>query len=270
MGEFPFPNAGHIDSNSVFFILLHRPSAYFITFIRMIVPTLRTLQTANEKSRKTPLTPLDAISTLLSETRSNSFMLPSSRFANGISFHAISFTTIPIWQIVDLSVQCNAETEVMASNTQHYPALYVIFALLNAVRRGVPRKDIWREFRRQKITLKPRLSFWVSICRQAGLLSHAETLTVTRQARAWLNKSPEEQTFDLIEAWQSAPKNIEARRFRKKLLWKLKYGQPPVQYLTQKDLGAMYGLEALGLCNEGGLTAWGRRFIKNEGTLPTP
>ena len=120
----------------------------------------------------------------------------------------------------------------MASNIQHYPAVYIIFTLLNSVRRGMPRKNIWREFRRQKIALKPRLSFWVSVCRQAGLLSHAETLTVTRQARAWLNKSPEEQTIDLIEAWQNAPKNIGARRFRRKLLWKLKYDQP----LTQKDL----------------------------------
>ena len=32
----------------------------------------------------------------------------------------------------------------------------------------------------------------------------------------------------------------------------------------------MYGLEALGLYNEGRLTAWGKLFIKEEGTLPTP
>ena len=123
-----------------------------------------------------------------------------------------------------------------------------------------------REFRRQKIALKPRLSFWIAICRQAGLLSQDERLLVTRQARAWLNKVADQQALDLIEAWQNAPRNHAARRFRKKLLWKLKRNRP----LTQKDLSAIGGLEALGLYHEGGLTAWGKIFIKNEGALPTP
>ena len=148
-----------------------------------------------------------------------------------------------------------------------YPALYIIFTLLSAFRRGIERKNIWREFHRQKIALTPRLSFWIPLCREAGLLDEYEDqIRVTRCARQWLNKAPEEQAFHLIEAWQNAPKNYKARRFRKKLLWKLKHDQA----LTQKDLGALNGLEALGSCKAGQLTQWGKFFIKGEGELPTP
>ncbi len=65
---------------------------------------------------------------------------------------------------------------------QILPPLYVIFTLIGALRRGVERKNIWREFRRQGIALQPRLSFWVSLCREAGLLDGEKNLTVTRQA----------------------------------------------------------------------------------------
>ena len=148
-----------------------------------------------------------------------------------------------------------------------YPALYIIFTLLSAFRRGIERKNIWREFHRQKIALTPRLSFWIPLCREAGLLDEYEDqIRVTRCARQWLNKAPEEQAFHLIEAWQNAPKNYKARRFRKKLLWKLKHDQA----LTQKDRGTINGLEALGLYAEGNLTRWGTFFIKGEGELPTP
>ena len=153
------------------------------------------------------------------------------------------------------------------SRVETYPALYIIFSLLNAFRRGIERKNIWREFHRQKIALTPRLSFWIPLCREAGLLDEYEDqIRATRYARQWLNKTPEEQTFRLIEAWQNAPKNYRARQFRRKLLWKLKYDKP----LTQKDLGAINGLEAQGLCKEGKLTQWGKFFIKGEGELPTP
>jgi hypothetical protein len=91
-------------------------------------------------------------------------------------------------------------------------------------------------------------------------------LRVKGYARRWLNKSAEQQTFHLINSWQQAPKNRKARQFRKKLLWKLKYDQP----LTEKDRGALHGLEALGLVSNGQLTRWGGFFIKGEGELPTP
>ena len=75
----------------------------------------------------------------------------------------------------------------METQSATYPALYVIFTLLSAIRRGIERKNIWREFRRQKIALKPRLAFWISVCKQAGLLDEYENrLRVTRHARAWL------------------------------------------------------------------------------------
>ncbi len=155
-----------------------------------------------------------------------------------------------------------------------YPAVYIIFTLLNAVRRGIERKNIWREFRRQKIALKPRLVFWLTLCKQAGLVDEYENqLKVTRHARAWLSKTPEAQTFHLMDAWQNAPLNYKARQFRKKLLWKLKYDQrssPVEKPLVAKDLKALNGLEALGLVSDNKLTAWGEFFVKGKGKLPTP
>lgn len=145
------------------------------------------------------------------------------------------------------------------------PALYLIFSLLNAFRRGIPQKDIWREFRRQGIALHPRLSFWLALCRQAHLLDGTDTPRVSRFAHQWLAMTPDAQTLHLLEAWQNAPKNHGERRFRKKLLWKLQYDQP----LTNKDLRSINGLQALGLCQNAQLTAWGRLFIKGEGKCPT-
>ena len=148
-----------------------------------------------------------------------------------------------------------------------YPAFYIILTLLTALRRGVPQRQIWREFHRQTITLQPRLSFWIALCKEAGLLDMFDgRLRVTGFARRWLNKSTEEQTFDLIDAWQNAPKNRKTRQFRKKLLWKLKYDKS----LTAKDRKFLSQLEALGLVKEDKLTTWGRYFLKGEGSLPTP
>ena len=156
----------------------------------------------------------------------------------------------------------------MYPKPQTYPAIYIIFTLLNAIRRGIERKKIWREFRRQGIALKPRLSFWVAVCTEAGLVRHdtEQDLRVTSYASRWINKSSGEQMFHLIESWQNAPKIKRVRMFRKKLLWKLKHDQP----LTQKDQNALRGLDALGLTNDGKLTKWGAYFIQGDGTLPSP
>ncbi|MBX3038602.1 MAG: WYL domain-containing protein [Anaerolineales bacterium] len=154
----------------------------------------------------------------------------------------------------------------MKTPPQVYPALHVIFTLLNAIRRGIPRQNIWREFRRQGIALKPRLAFWIPLCKQAGLIKELDDgLRITSYASSWLKKSSEEQTIDLVDAWQTAPINKKARQFRKKLLWKLKYNKP----LTTKDCVALNGLDALGLTSYGELTRWGNFFIKGEGKLPT-
>jgi len=144
----------------------------------------------------------------------------------------------------------------------------VIFTLLIAVRHGIERRNIWREFRRQGVALRPRLSFWVAVCTEAGLLRHdtERGLRITSFASQWIKRSADEQMFHLIEAWQNAPKNKRVRLFRKKLLWKLKYNKP----LTKKDQGALNGLDALGLTEHGKLTKWGEFFIKDEGELPSP
>ncbi len=146
------------------------------------------------------------------------------------------------------------------------PAVYIIFTLLSAFRRGIPRQDIWREFRRQKIALRPRLSFWLALCRQARLLSDDPQPRVTRYVSRWLALETDAQAFRLLEAWQNAPRNQRERRLRRKLVWKLEWDQP----LTQKDLRSINGLEALGLWKDGQLTAWGRLVIKGEGKFPTP
>src|SRR5690606_5682847 len=93
-----------------------------------------------------------------------------------------------------------------------------------------------------------------------------QQVRVTRQARAWLNKMPEEQALALLDAWQNAPKNHKARQFRRKLLWKLQHEKP----LTPKDQKAIGGLEALGVYQNGKLTAWGRYFLQGKGELATP
>jgi len=146
------------------------------------------------------------------------------------------------------------------------PALYLIFSLLNAFRRGIPRQDIWLEFRRQDIALKPRLSFWLALCRQAHLLDENNPPRVSHFARQWLAMPPDAQALHLLDAWQNAPKNFAERRFRRKLLWKLQYDQP----LSNKDLRSINGLQALGLCQDAQLTAWGCLLIKGEGECPTP
>lgn len=155
----------------------------------------------------------------------------------------------------------------MKLKPQQLPPLYVIFTLLSSIRRGIPRKNIWREFRRQGIALKPRLSFWIPLCKQASLIKESDQqLRVSSCALAWLNKTPEEQILSLLEAWQNSPKNKKTRQFRKKLLWKLRHNQ----LLTIKDLAALKGLDALGVTANGVLTSYGRYFIQNEGNLPSP
>jgi len=148
------------------------------------------------------------------------------------------------------------------------PAVYIIFSLLNAFRRGIPRQDIWQEFHRQGIAMRPRLSFWLALCRQAHLIEEysqgkgVALLRVTRFVPQWLALPPDAQAFHLLEAWQNAPKNKGEKRFRRKLLWKLQGDKP----LTQKDLRSINGLQALGLCQGANLTTWGKLLIKGEGT----
>lgn len=163
----------------------------------------------------------------------------------------------------------------MNIKTQQFPSLYVIFTLLSSIRHGVSRRNIWREFRRQGIALKPRLAFWIPLCKQAGLLKETDQqLRVTSHAVAWLNKTPEEQTLSLLEAWQNSPKNKKTRQFRNKLLWKLQHNQlltaTPSCVRCREDHTALNGLDALGITAKGMLTLYGKYFIQSEVNLPSP
>src|SRR5215207_9758027 len=103
-------------------------------------------------------------------------------------------------QMSDNAYNAAQGNQAMSARPETYPAVYVIFTLLNAIRRGIERKHIWREFCRQRITLTPRLSFWIALCRQAGLISGKEEFTATSFAKHWLSKTTEEQTFHFIDA----------------------------------------------------------------------
>lgn len=285
---FQSPKSGQWDSFSGFLIALNHRYSHYSTFLQPLVQTLRTSEAEHENSRETPGRGLGGASPNRFGTPSNSSFPLQSRFANGNRFGSQlrRFARITLAAYNAAQGDRNVRTESVT-----YPAIYIIFTLLNAIRRGIERKNLWREFRRQQIPLKPRLSFWIAVCREAGLVKDdagydASTalgarLRVTSYARRWLNKTPEEQAFHLIESWQNAPKNHRVRMFRRKLLWKLKYDKP----LTSKDLGALNGLEALGLVTGGKMTKWGRFFInpartarkgfeacgvKGEGELPTP
>lgn len=142
---FPFPNpdktqglAGHFDSHSDFFIAANQHSAHYSRFFLPIVPTLRTSKIEHEKSCQTRITWLDTVSIHLFQTRLNSSLLCKSRFANGINVHAIPFTAFNIWQFALCPIKCTSEFITMATKPERYPALYLIFTLLNAIRRNAP------------------------------------------------------------------------------------------------------------------------------------
>jgi hypothetical protein len=117
---------------------------------------------------------------------------------------------------------CQTELVPPSPKGKIFPAVYIIFSVLNAFRHGIPRQNIWREFRRQGIPMRPRLAFWLALCRQAKLLSRDPQPRITRYVRRWLALEPDVQAFHLLEAWQIEEEHLVASISRQtELLWDL-------------------------------------------------
>ncbi|MDI6770721.1 MAG: WYL domain-containing protein [Anaerolineales bacterium] len=140
---------------------------------------------------------------------------------------------------------------------------HYVFTLLNAFRHGIPASQIWREFQRIGTCLKPRLSFWLSLCIQAHLITETPAHVPTSLTKRWISWSSESQTIHLLEAWQTCPHNPKDRATRRRLLKRLASGLP----MNTRERRELPGLESLGICANGGLTDWGRVAL---GLFPAP
>lgn len=141
-----------------------------------------------------------------------------------------------------------------------------VFYFLSALRRGIPPADIWKEFRRMGIRLKPRLIFWLKLLREAKLIGHGKIPRPSRYIHRWLALSADAQTMHLLEAWLRTPKNRKERIARRSMLLRLTKGKP----LIPRDQRNLSGLQALGICDSEKLTAWGQLLINKKGKTPSP
>ena len=141
-----------------------------------------------------------------------------------------------------------------------------VFHFLSALRRGIPPADIWKEFRRMGIRLKPRLIFWIKLLREAKLIEHGKIPRPSRYLHRWLALTADAQTMHLLKAWLRAPKNRKERIARRSMLLRLKKGKP----LIPRDQRNLSGLQALGICDSEKLTAWGELLINKKGEMPSP
>lgn len=69
----------------------------------------------------------------------------------------------------------------------------------------------------------------------------------------------------ILEAWQDSPRQRKNRQWRKRVLCRLRAGQP----LQPADQKLLSGLQALGLCDGEQLTAWGSILLEMR-SAPTP
>jgi len=150
--------------------------------------------------------------------------------------------------------------------SQIYSSTFIPFAFLSALRREIPAANIWREFRRMGIRLKPRLIFWLKLLRQAKLIGHGAIPRPSRYIHRWLTLSADAQTQHLLEAWLKAPKNRKDRLARRAMLLRLTQGKP----LIKRDQRDISGLKALGICDGEKLTAWGELLLNKKGKIPSP
>jgi hypothetical protein len=137
----------------------------------------------------------------------------------------------------------------------------IVFTLLSCMRHGYKPTNLWMAFKRRGLQLRPRLSFWLALCRQAALLNdynHPAPFL-----HEWLKMPPAMQSMHLLEAWLGCPGGRKRRLFRKRILHRLKCDLP----LQKSDRHELPGLLALGLCNGERRTAWGRVIL---GLDPAP
>lgn len=143
---------------------------------------------------------------------------------------------------------------------------YIPFFFLSALRRSIPPAEIWKEFRRIGIPLKPRLIFWLKLLQQAKLIGHGEIPRPSRYLHRWLALTADAQTMHLLEAWLQTPINRKERLARRSTLLRLQQGKP----LIARDQRNLSGLEALGICDGQKLSAWGQLLLNKVGKTPSP
>jgi hypothetical protein len=143
---------------------------------------------------------------------------------------------------------------------------YIPFFFLSALRRGIPPADIWKEFRRVGIRLRPRLIFWLKLLRQAKLIAHGAIPHPSRYLHRWLALTSDAQTMHLLETWLHTPKNRKERLARRSTLLRLQQGKP----LIARDQRNLTGLEALGIYDAQKLSAWGQLLLNKVGKMPSP
>jgi hypothetical protein len=139
-------------------------------------------------------------------------------------------------------------------------APFVIFTILTELRRGVPPDQLWKTFSRFRERLSPRLPFWYHLCQQIGLLGASAPYRPSRMVKTWLTLPPKEQTLALLETWLALPKKHTDRAARQALLLRLKEGAT----LKTRDQRDLVGLQALGICFEEKLGAWGKVVLLGE------
>jgi len=166
-----------------------------------------------------------------------------------------------------------ATTLVANYATTFYPptmisATFTIFTILSELRRGRPASQLWRIFYHFGESLTPRIPFWLHLCVQASLLDSSCPPRPARHFNTWLTLPPEVQTHELLEAWLRTPKNAQDRCARRAFIRRLEQREP----LMDRDQRDLPGLQALGLCQPGSLTAWGEIILLNKPapTQPQP
>ncbi len=112
----------------------------------------------------------------------------------------------------------------------------------------------------------PRFAFWVRLCQNAVLLSEGAPPRPTLFVPDWLAMPITEQILHLLQAWIHAPKTPGLRSIRQRLPQRLLTGEP----LTPAYQKEITGLQALGLCADDGLTAFGQALFASTSATTAP
>jgi hypothetical protein len=135
-------------------------------------------------------------------------------------------------------------------------ATWILFTIFSLLRNGAAPEKISGFFRRLGAPLKPRIPFWLALCRSAALLNAQNH--PTGFSRQWLAWSPDEQMRHILGSWQDSPRERKNRLWRARVLHRLKTGQS----LRSADRLLLPGLEALGICEGERLSQWGSVLLE--------